>query len=230
MATDAQISANQHNAQHSTGPKTESGKAASCQNNFKNGLTGASFAVLDFEDQDEYDHLLCGLRFEHQPATMTESILVEKMAQSYWLRKRALYLQDQCATDEELTLDEQQKQLSLFIRYQTTHDRTFHTALNSLLKLRAEQRKARLDEAIGFESQKRREAAESRRESAEKRKVDEAALRQRAEDRKNDLHQFAVLLAEAKLDHQFVLTSNAKLDGRIAATRENIPLEAQKAA
>jgi len=126
MATDAQISANQSNAQLSTGPKSESGKAASSQNNFKYGLTGSSFTVLEFENQDEYDRVLCGLRFEHQPATMTESILVEKMAQSYWLSKRALYLQDQCATDEELTLEQQGRQLALFIRYQTTHDRAFH--------------------------------------------------------------------------------------------------------
>jgi hypothetical protein len=228
MATDAQISANQSNAQLSTGPKSESGKAASAQNNFRYGLTGASFTVLDFEDQDEYDHVLCGLRFEHQPATMTESILVEKMAQSYWLAKRALFLQDQahrafgarcarveedqCCTDEELSLEQQQKQLALFIRYQTTHDRAFHRALNDLLKLRAERRKTE----IGFESQKHKLAAESRRDSAEK--------------RKQELHQFHVLLAEAKVDHQFALTSNTKLDGIIAATRENIPLEAQKAA
>src|ERR1700728_3143657 len=225
MATEAQISANHQNAQHSTGPNTDEGKAASCQNNFKYGLTGASFTVLDFEDQGEYDHIVCGRRFEHQPATTTEAILVEKMAQSYWLSKRALYLQDQCATDrahrafdarcaqsnEDLTLEQQQKQLALFLRYQTTHDRAFHSALNSLLKLRAERRRTE----IGFESQKRREAAESRRPFAKK--------------RKEELHQFAVLLAEAKVDHQFVLTSNAKLDGIIAANRENIPLEVQKA-
>jgi hypothetical protein len=110
-------------------------------NNFRYGLTGSSFTVLEFEDQDEYERVLCGLRFEHQPATMTESILVEKMAQSYWLSKRALYLQDQCATDEDLNLEQEQKQLALFIRYQTTHDRTFHRSLNDLLKLRAEKRR-----------------------------------------------------------------------------------------
>ncbi|HTU47560.1 MAG TPA: hypothetical protein VMF91_21030 [Bryobacteraceae bacterium] len=227
MATEAQILANQQNAQHSTGPKSETGKAESCRNNFKYGLTGSSFTVLDFEDQDEYDHLLSGLRFEHQPATMTESILVEKMAQSHWLSKRALYLQDQAhrafgarcarikqdgATDEELSLEQQGRQLALFIRYQTTHDRAFHRALNDLLKLRAEKRRSE----IGFESQKRHAAAESRRESAEK--------------RKQDLHEWAVLLAQAKVDHQDVLTSNARLDGIIASTRENIPLEVQKAA
>src|SRR6201996_5338786 len=110
MSTESQIRANQQNAQHSTGPATEAGKAASCKNNFKYGLTGAAFTVLDFEDQDEYDRVLSGLRFEHQPSTMTEEILVEQMAQSYWLSKRALYLQDQCATGEDLTLEQQQKQ------------------------------------------------------------------------------------------------------------------------
>jgi len=99
MSTEAQVRANQENAQHSTGPNTEAGKAASCLNNFRHGLTGNSFTVLDFEDQDEFDALLCGLRAEHQPSTLTETLLVQKMAQSYWLSKRALYLQDQCCTD-----------------------------------------------------------------------------------------------------------------------------------
>jgi hypothetical protein len=162
MSTDAQIAANQANSQHSTGPITDEGKAVSSQNNFKYGLTGHSFAVLEFENQDEYDHVLSGLRFEHQPATMTESILVEKMAQSYWLSKRALYLQDQCATDEDLTLEQQQKQLALFLRYQTTHDRAFRCALHDLLKLRAERTRAE----IGFESQKARAADETHKQEA----------------------------------------------------------------
>ncbi|MFO0906970.1 MAG: hypothetical protein U0794_01170 [Isosphaeraceae bacterium] len=40
MATQRQIRANQLNAQKSTGPKTEEGKAASCQNALKHGLAG----------------------------------------------------------------------------------------------------------------------------------------------------------------------------------------------
>ena len=50
---------------------------------------------------------------------MTESILVEKMARSYWLAQRALRLQTSCLADDELSFDEQQ-QLSLYLRYQTT--------------------------------------------------------------------------------------------------------------
>jgi hypothetical protein len=212
MSTESQLRANQENAQHSTGPKTGEGKAASCQNNFKYGLTGAAITVLDFEDQDEYDRVLCGLRFEHQPATMTEAILVEKMAQSYWLSKRALCLQDQCCTDEELSLDEQQKQLALFIRYQTTHDRAFHRSLNDLLKLRAERRKTE----IGFESQQHKKAQESRQLAAEK--------------RRQDLHEYAVLLQEAKVDHQLILNSNLKLETHTATAAEKHPCEVQKAA
>ncbi len=226
MSSEAQIRANRENAQHSTGPVSEAGKAASCKNNFRYGLTGNSFTVLDFEDQDEFDRVLCGLRFEHQPSTMTEAILVEKMAQSYWLSKRALYLQDRCATDPELTPEEQHKELALFIRYQTTHDRAFHRSLNHLLKLRVERRKAE----IGFESQKHKVAHELRREAAEKRKEDEAARSQRAEDRKKELHEFAVLLAEAKVDHQLVLTSLQKSSAYAPEVAENGTLQALKAA
>jgi hypothetical protein len=55
---------------------------------------------------------------------------------------------------------------------------------NDLLKLRAEKRK----QEIGFESQKRQEADHTRREAAEK--------------RKQDLHRWNVLLAQAKVDSQ----------------------------
>jgi len=219
MSTEAQVRANQENAQHSTGPTTDAGKATSCLNNFRHSLAGNSFSVLDFEDQDEFDALLCGLRAEHQPSTITETILVQKMAQSYWLSKRALYLQDQCCTDGELSLDEQQRQLSLFIRYQTTNDRAFHRCLTDLLKLRAERRRSE----IGFESQRRREAAESRQAAAE-------ARRAAAEKRRQELHQYAVLLAEAKVTHQQIVNLNLEMDAHEAAAAQNLAPEVKKAA
>src|SRR6185437_8184554 len=39
MSTQAQIAANQKNSQNSTGPKSETGKAVSCRNNFRHGFT-----------------------------------------------------------------------------------------------------------------------------------------------------------------------------------------------
>jgi hypothetical protein len=226
MPTEAQNRANQQNAQHSTGPKSDETKAISSMNNFKYGLTGTKFYILPDEDYDEFDHVLMGLRYEHKPATMTESILVEKMARSYWLSLRALKLRNSVLADDELTSDEQHKQLSLYIRYQTTHDRAFRAALTDLLKLRAERRKLE----IGFESQKRQEALVALRQSAENRRLDEAARSQRAEDRKIERHKWDVLLAEAKMNHQMVLTSNLELDREIAAAAGNHPQEAQIAA
>ena len=185
MATQAQITANQQNAQHSTGATSEAGKAASCLNNFRHGFCGA-FTVLPSEDQGEYEILFRGLKSEHRPETATESILIEKMAQHLWLSKRAQILQD-LSMDNDLEMRKQERRFALFLRYQTTNDRGFHKCLNDLLKLRAEKRRAQ----IGFESQKQKQAAELRREAGEK--------------RNQELHGRAVLLAEAKTAHQLLL-------------------------
>ena len=209
LSTSAQVAANQANAQHSTGPKTPAGKAIVAQNNFRHGFTGA-FRVLDWENQEEYRLLHAALEKEHQPATTTEEILVETMAHSFWLRKRALILQDTCLPGESLACNDE-KVLALYIRYQTTHDRAFHRTLSDLLKLRAAKRK----QEIGFESQKQKQAEETRRQARE--------------NRKQDLHEYAVLLAGAKVDHQYVLTANQRLPQLVAACEQE-RLAAQKAA
>ena len=164
MATEAQVRANQQNAQHSTGPATEAGRAASSRNNTRHGFTGAFF-VLRSENQAQFADLLKSLRTEHAPATITEALLVENMAQSFWLVQRAIAFQNECLIDAELSPAEQEKQLSLYLRYQTTHHRAFHSSLNTLLKLRTEKRRTE----IGFESQRQKQAIVAVRESAEKR-------------------------------------------------------------
>src|ERR1035438_4923765 len=93
MSTAAQIAANQANSQHSTGPTSEAGKAASSRNNFKFGFT-CRFEVLPYESQAGSDALLAALQTEHNPATATEGILVTKMAEHYWLARRGQGLQD----------------------------------------------------------------------------------------------------------------------------------------
>jgi hypothetical protein len=151
MSTESQIEANRENAKLSTGPKSDAGKAAAALNNTRHGLAGA-FRVLPTESQPDFEELLATLRDEHQPNTFTETALVETMAQHHWLRKRALNLESSCydpATGQIVD----QKQLALLLRYQTTHERAFHKAMNDLLKLRAAKRK----EQIGFESQQRKQ-------------------------------------------------------------------------
>jgi len=191
VSTSAQIIANQANAQLSTGPRTEAGKAESCLNNFRHGFTGA-FHLLAWEDEEAFETLWLGLRAEHHPATVTETVLVEKMAQALWLSKRAQTLQH-FTFNAGLPSCDNEKQLALYLRYETTHERAFHKCLTQLLKLRAEKRKAE----IGFESQEQKQAQQSRRAADENRK-------QAAETRKQELHRFAVLLAQAKLDHEML--------------------------
>jgi hypothetical protein len=176
MSTIAQMNANKTNAQKSTGPRTPEGKSRSAQNNFRHGFTGA-FSVLPGENQSEFDQLLESLHAEHQPTTPTESLLLESLAQHYWLKQRALRLLNACDQSDE-------KQIGLYLRYQTTNDRAFHKALDQLLKLRAERRKAE----IGFESQRRRQTEEARR--------------QRSENRREERHRWALLFDEARVDGQ----------------------------
>src|SRR5436305_14849275 len=93
MATAAQIIANQHNATHSTGPKTPEGKAAAARNATKHGLSGA-FTVLPHEDQAEFNTLLASLREELKPTSEHQRFLVEEMAQSRWRLARARRLEN----------------------------------------------------------------------------------------------------------------------------------------
>ena len=156
MATPAQIEANRLNSEKSTGATSEAGKLASSRNNLKHGLCGTElfFALLPGEDPENFVHLTLSLRHQYEPQDATEIILVRRMAEAEWMRARAVSFQTECLVNDPDNL----KKIALFIRYQTTHERSFYKALNELQKLREQTRKAE----IGFESQKLKQAAETR--------------------------------------------------------------------
>jgi len=116
-----------------TGPRTAEGKAASSMNAMSHGLT-SRMAVLPGEDPAQFQHLRRSLLKEHQPATPTEKLLVEEMAQAHWRLDRVRRRQDQ-AFDSE-TLDT--KLLALLQRYATANERTFFKSLETLKKLQRE--------------------------------------------------------------------------------------------
>ena len=80
---------------HSTGPRTAEGLARSSQNARKHGLSSltSTFVMMPGEDPHEWVELVDDLNQEFQPATRTERILVNDMAQSHWLTQRAVNLQ-----------------------------------------------------------------------------------------------------------------------------------------
>lgn len=183
MSTPAQQRANRDNAQYSTGPKTAEGKAESSLNRLQFGLTGDSFVVMPWEKQEEYNALIERLNAEHQPETPIEEMLVQKMAQHYWLSQRALLLQDlQFSFDRPSceTADDE-RQLALFMRYHTSHERSFQRYWNELRS----HRKEKENRQIGFESQKRAQVRELRHESEEM--------------RKEELHQARLRLLHARI-------------------------------
>jgi hypothetical protein len=117
----------------------------------KHNLTG-HFSLFPKEDEAGFIQLLLDLVNDHNPTTRTEEMLVEKMAQHYCRSQGARYMQENCLQMP----DAPAIGLGLILHYQTTHDRAFQKCLDQLVKLRAERRK----EQIGFESQKRQQAAQ----------------------------------------------------------------------
>lgn len=152
-ASKSRAEINRANAQLSTGPSTPEGKLASSRNSLKHGLASGTL-IIPGEDQAALEALQTALLDEHQPATDTETLLVTEMAQSWWLTQRAIRLQNTCFAGAGVD----EKRLALFLRYQTTHERAFHKALATLIRLQKERRKGH----SGFVSQKgRRSVAES---------------------------------------------------------------------
>ena len=204
--SDTQLAANRANSLKSSGPTTEAGLASSSQNRNTHGLTrhNGSFRLLTTEDPEKFAALKSALEAEHQPMTETESILVNNMAESHWLSKRAGKLIE-TTTDPGSGAVADPKMFNLYMRYRTTHTRAFHKSLNDLLKLRKETR----TQLNGFEAQKRAEALLNL-------KLEKHEMKKRG-------HYWDVLLKDAKAMHQLTINLNA----HSVAARENPGFQAQ---
>jgi hypothetical protein len=124
--------ANRKNAQRSTGPKTEAGKAISSRNSFKHGLYSKEFC-LSFEDAAALDALKADLFRQHQPANPTEELLVNEMAEQYWRMRRAREL-ERVFLDSDGILTH----IAAAQRMMTAAERGFFKALNTLRELQKE--------------------------------------------------------------------------------------------
>ena len=78
---------NQANARHSTGPRTEAGKQRSSLNALRHGLTAAS-PVLPSEDPAAYESHRRQFMDEYQPASPTETQLVQELIDTCWRLNR----------------------------------------------------------------------------------------------------------------------------------------------
>ena len=138
MSMAAQIAANRANAQRSSGPRTDAGKAKTRQNALRHGLC-AGIPMMTDESSEQMDSLLDMLREEHEPVGATEEILVYKMAEHFFFGKRASYLLSE-QLDWADNGAENGPRIALMLRYHTAADRGYYKALGELRKVQTERR------------------------------------------------------------------------------------------
>jgi len=146
MASTAQIDANRMNAQASTGPRSDAGKSASARNSTGHGLAGRVLFISG-EDPAGFNQLLREMITEHRPHDSTEHLLVYKISEQFWFAQRAAGLLTEAL--ELNRTEDNSRQVSLMLRYQSTAERAFYKALAELRKLQKERGKF----ADGFVSQ-----------------------------------------------------------------------------
>jgi hypothetical protein len=128
MSTAVQIAANRQNAQLSTGPVTDAGKAKSCNNALKTGLTGRT-VLLPGDDAELYAAHVENHLQQYQPDTPEERELVQSIADCSWRLQRIPALEAgiyaigrlECAelfAGQDEAVREQLVQAKIFLTYQ----------------------------------------------------------------------------------------------------------------
>jgi hypothetical protein len=105
MASEAQVLANRRNAEKSTGPRTEEGKAVVSQNAVKHGLL-ARQDVIGSEDRDEFELHRRQMMEELNPGGPVETMLAERIVSLSWRLKRAERIQSEaldCLLSQDLS-------------------------------------------------------------------------------------------------------------------------------
>src|ERR1051326_4042981 len=87
MATAAQITANHSNAQLSTGPRTEEGKARVARNAVRHGLTATHLVVRE-DDREVFESFRDGLLTELDPQGAIELATFEELLHAAWNLQR----------------------------------------------------------------------------------------------------------------------------------------------
>ena len=140
MATEAQINANRENAQYSTGPRTEDGKARSSRNHLSIGL----YTRVDFvhpDERDFYREFCQKMYFELAPEGVLEETLVASITGASWRLRRCDLADGELADYAEFDplLDEAtEKKRRSIERARTSAQAILHRCINQLRKLQTE--------------------------------------------------------------------------------------------
>ncbi len=95
MAAEARIRANRLNAQHSTGPRTPTGKAVVAGNAVKHGLTGKRIGLIAGESEADYKRLRAEFYNEFSPYAAVDTMLMDRAVGLAWRLQRAARMHSQ---------------------------------------------------------------------------------------------------------------------------------------
>jgi hypothetical protein len=143
MSSEVRQIANAANAQLSTGPRTDQGKARSSQNARTHGLT-ASQLFIPAEERSEFDELHATLLADIRPEGALQETLFEQVIAAEWNLRRIRRMEAQLnASAPSLdSLDDSvlTKKLDRLARHRTSNERSYHRALRELKSLQTDAR------------------------------------------------------------------------------------------
>jgi hypothetical protein len=132
MATSAQLTANQANAQSSTGPRTPEGKGRVSQNAVSHGLTATRLVVRD-DDAEDLAALQASLAVELDPHGPTETIVFDELLHAAWNLRRFRRIEAELSTGNPSDFDgPDTAALDRLTRYQTRAQRAYYKAVAEL--------------------------------------------------------------------------------------------------
>jgi hypothetical protein len=133
MASATQITANQANAEHSTGPRTDEGKARVSQNALRHGLTARHLVIRD-DEHEEFAVLRDSLSSDLDPQGAVETIAFQELLHAAWSlhRFRRIEAEASRGTVEDFTDPATTTVLDRLSRYQARAQRAWQKALQEL--------------------------------------------------------------------------------------------------
>ncbi len=149
MTSEAKHQANIANAQHSTGPVTTAGKAASSQNAVTHGLTAKNIIPRTDAEKSEFRTIHESAYAEYKPAGLTEILLVDRVVHARCSLVRVTRLLGELETGslDDVLDPEHAKPIARLNRYYNMHERSLYRALR---ELKAEQtNRALREQALG---------------------------------------------------------------------------------
>ena len=143
MATPAQVLANRENAQHSTGPRSEEGRAKSSMNALRHGLATRGLIVLPGQEP-AFEELEQGLLTGLQPTGELQDVLFKRILESAWnlhrcrLAEGQLYLNGSDPSIDPLLDDHNEAKYTRIQKYARQSESSMLKAVRELGKLQTE--------------------------------------------------------------------------------------------